>query len=191
LKIRDRIIQACTELIAQRGLKSFTVDELAAQAGISKRTLYRYFPSKEAVIQAVLNRFMEETAQHIDNVLAKEKNPVNIMHSVIQYLTGKARFLNNSQVLSDFRQYYPYLWQQIDDFRTQKMGSVLQMIITDNPNSLVQNMDPRIMIQVVLASVQSVANPEFILKNNLTFEEVLRQLSYLLSSLLFTKGAPD
>jgi AcrR family transcriptional regulator len=52
----ERILQTADRLFYQRGIRAVGVDMVAAEAGISKRSLYDYFPSKDALIEAYLER---------------------------------------------------------------------------------------------------------------------------------------
>lgn len=52
----ERILRTAERLFYQRGIRAVGVDLVAAEAGISKRSLYDYFPSKEALIEAYLER---------------------------------------------------------------------------------------------------------------------------------------
>jgi AcrR family transcriptional regulator len=51
---RDRILEAADRLFYEQGIRAVGVDTVAAEAGVSKRTLYNYFPSKDALIAAYL-----------------------------------------------------------------------------------------------------------------------------------------
>ncbi len=51
---RSKILDAAYELFRRRGFSRVNVDEIAAAAGITKRTLYAHFPSKDALLEAVL-----------------------------------------------------------------------------------------------------------------------------------------
>lgn len=53
----ERILNTADRLFYQRGIRAVGVDLIAAEAGISKRSLYDYFPSKEALIEAYLERY--------------------------------------------------------------------------------------------------------------------------------------
>lgn len=53
---RDRILDAARELVLQQHPAALTVSEIANRAGVSQRTVYRYFPTKEELIQAVAER---------------------------------------------------------------------------------------------------------------------------------------
>jgi len=54
--MQDRILETTDRLFYGQGIRAVGVDTIAAEIGISKRTLYNYFPSKEALIVAYLSR---------------------------------------------------------------------------------------------------------------------------------------
>ena len=54
--MRERILETADRLFYGRGLRAVGVDTIAAAVGISKRTLYNHFPSKDALIVAYLSR---------------------------------------------------------------------------------------------------------------------------------------
>lgn len=53
---RERILAAAYELFSKRGIRAVGTEEVLAQAGVAKSTLYRHFPSKEALVLAFLQR---------------------------------------------------------------------------------------------------------------------------------------
>lgn len=71
MEIKEKIIQTMKNLAARKGFSAVTTDELAAACGISKQTLYRYFQSKEEIVEKVL----EELMSGIDR-RAKKSSPV-------------------------------------------------------------------------------------------------------------------
>lgn len=54
--VKERILNTADRLFYQRGVRAVGVDTIATEAGISKRSLYDYFPSKEALVLAYLER---------------------------------------------------------------------------------------------------------------------------------------
>lgn len=56
--LRDEIVSAAQMLLAERGHKSMSMDDLAAQVGVSKPTLYSYFGTKDEIVVAVAMRLI-------------------------------------------------------------------------------------------------------------------------------------
>ncbi len=67
-RTRATIVDVAARLCAQRGYGNTTVDQIAAAADISPRTFSRYFPSKEAVIGALI----EDTSEHVAEALSRQ-----------------------------------------------------------------------------------------------------------------------
>ena len=73
LRVReDAIIAAVNRLLADKGFDLMTVDEVAADVGIAKASLYKHFPSKEALAAAAMVRLLERTLAMIDQQTARE-----------------------------------------------------------------------------------------------------------------------
>jgi len=60
ISLREKIIDVASTLFYERGIHAVGVDEIVAQAGIAKMTLYKYFLSKDQLILAVLQRDEEQ-----------------------------------------------------------------------------------------------------------------------------------
>jgi len=72
LRVReDAIVASVNRLLADKGFDLMTVDEVAADVGIAKASLYKHFPSKEALAAAAMVRLMERTLACIDQQAAR------------------------------------------------------------------------------------------------------------------------
>lgn len=183
MDIDQRIMISVRQLITEKGFKGWTMDQLAARAHISKRTLYRYYPGKEALITAVIDNFLASMGSSADELFASQALPQQVVRTLLHQLMDQGKFIIGTRSLEDLRSIYPHLWEKIEAFRTDKIRNMVAYIITQNSFSPLSNLDPRIIAAAVTASVQAVINPTFILDNNLTFEEASEQLiRFLLAS---------
>jgi TetR/AcrR family transcriptional regulator, regulator of autoinduction and epiphytic fitness len=67
LRVReDAIVSSVNRLLAEKGFDSMTVDEVAADVGIAKASLYKHFASKEALASAAMVRVLERALQTIE-----------------------------------------------------------------------------------------------------------------------------
>ncbi len=66
----DAIVSAVNRLLAEKGFDAMTVDEVAAEVGIAKASLYKHFPSKEDLAAAAMVRVMERARAFLDQLQA-------------------------------------------------------------------------------------------------------------------------
>lgn len=67
-EMRDRILDAAERLLSRLGYQKTTMDDLAREAGISKRTIYLYFPSKEEATLSTIDRIVERLLARLREV---------------------------------------------------------------------------------------------------------------------------
>lgn len=68
--MKDRIIRESIESLRQEGLR-FSVDTLAEKLNISKKTIYKYFPNKEALAYALYQRYYDDIKAQADQLAAE------------------------------------------------------------------------------------------------------------------------
>lgn len=72
LKAReDAIVDSVNRLLAEKGFDLMTVDEVAADVGIAKASLYKHFVSKEALAAAAMKRMLDRAQAHLDHIVAQ------------------------------------------------------------------------------------------------------------------------
>lgn len=76
MDIRDRIVDEAAELFKTYGIKSVTMDSLANQLGMSKRTIYEVFSDKDEILMAVLLRMARQQKEMVKRVLDESENSI-------------------------------------------------------------------------------------------------------------------
>jgi len=72
---RDAILDATDNLLARYGYKKMTIDDLAAEVGIGKGTVYLYFPSKEEIVLSHVDRIIERLKARLWAIVHKDLSP--------------------------------------------------------------------------------------------------------------------
>ena len=80
----DAIISAVNRLLAEKGFESMTVDEVAAEVGIAKASLYKHFPSKEDLAAAAMVRVMDRARAFLDS-LDVARAPLDLLREVARW----------------------------------------------------------------------------------------------------------
>jgi AcrR family transcriptional regulator len=86
LKAREAaIVQTVNRLLAEKGFEAMTVDEVAAQVGIAKASLYKHFPSKEDLAAAAMVRVMNRARDWIQ-ALPADAAPMANLRAVVRWV---------------------------------------------------------------------------------------------------------
>jgi TetR/AcrR family transcriptional regulator of autoinduction and epiphytic fitness len=88
LQVReDAIVSAVNRLLAEKGFEAMTVDEVAADVGIAKASLYKHFASKEELAAAAMVRVLDHALAFIDqrNALHAEAAPLDQLKAVARW----------------------------------------------------------------------------------------------------------
>ena len=114
LRVReDAIVEAVNRLLAEKGFDLMTVDEVAAEVGIAKASLYKHFPSKEALAAAAMLRLM----QRADEVAAQQEASAGTR--AVDRLQAMARWALQLQLAGDM----PTLPSQNSSLRAELLAN--------------------------------------------------------------------
>ncbi len=100
------------------GFSRVLMDDLARELGMSKKTLYSHFASKEDLLRAVLARRTREVEQGLEAIVsAKETFPLKLGH-LARFLQSKLADVS-PVFLGDIRRYAPECFQVVEEFRAR------------------------------------------------------------------------
>ncbi len=80
----DAIVSAVNRLLAEKGFEAMTVDEVAAEVGIAKASLYKHFPSKEDLAAAAMVRVMNRAVAFLESLDASQP-PLDLLKQVARW----------------------------------------------------------------------------------------------------------
>ena len=176
--MRERMIQVATELIKRHWLRGFTMDDIACELGMSKKTLYKYFASKNELISEIVQRAAKIEKQRVLQEIDRcptwfEK--INAILSVYSYPAIPFRVLNELQ------RYFPSEQETIEEirrFREQMAITVLEEGIAKG--DIRNDLDPAIMLLTFTKTVLSPMEDQFLNANDITINQLLEQMKKLL-----------
>jgi len=105
MDIRDRIIEEATESFKTFGIKTVTMDTLASQLGMSKRTIYEVFSDKEELLIAVLSRIAQQQKDLVKKVLDESENSISAIFRMLEFSRDNYQYLNPA-FQSDLKKYH-------------------------------------------------------------------------------------
>ena len=91
--VRDRILSTARELFYREGARSVGVDTVVAQSGVAKTSLYRWFPSKDALIAAVIEAEAKDRWAGWDHTA--QRSPHDAREQLRAQIAGIAKFVSS------------------------------------------------------------------------------------------------
>jgi AcrR family transcriptional regulator len=127
MEAKDRILEKAHELFMRYGIRSVSMDDIAAQLGMSKKTLYQYYIDKEELVTGVFSGMMDDNKKScMENRQVSENalQEVLLSFDMVRDMLGNM----NPSVLFDMEKYHPTAFKK---FREFKNGFLYQMIKTN------------------------------------------------------------
>lgn len=160
---KARILETARERFFQFGFSKVTTDELAAELGVSKKTLYKYFPAKKDLLQQVVDSALHDIQTGLEHILRDRSLEFHQrMEAIVAYVGEKvARYFNKS-FLQDIKKHHPEIWQRVDEFRRAQIYSKFSNLIKEGMRKGVfrKDVDHQVVVLVYLHAVQNIINPE-------------------------------
>ena len=106
MEIQERIRLKADELFRRYGIRSVTMDEIAAQLGMSKKTIYQYYADKDQLVDAVAVDEINYSQECCTKDAAAAANAVEEIFRVMEFVEVMFRNMNPS-MLHDLEKYHP------------------------------------------------------------------------------------
>lgn len=118
MEIRDRIKNKADELFCRYGIRSITMDEIATQLGISKKTIYQYFADKDELVDAIIEDTLSFSRE---KCLTDKQQAVDAPHEIIRALDFMEEMFRNmnAMMLYDLERYHPRAYKKFIDFKNK------------------------------------------------------------------------
>lgn len=120
--MKDQILTKATEMFLTLGFKSVTMDDIATEMGISKKTIYQHFSNKDALVKTVTTNLFETISCGIDAIILADKNPIEELFSIKEFVMQNLKDENTSPIYQ-LQKYYPKIHKSLMIKQFEKMGS--------------------------------------------------------------------
>ncbi|MDD3213285.1 MAG: TetR/AcrR family transcriptional regulator [Eubacteriales bacterium] len=188
---RERILEAAFGLFSKIGYSAVTMDQLAVRLGMSKATLYKYFPSKKELILACVDGFShkveaEINAQLADPGLSPRERMNRFMLPVLRVITKI-----NKEALIDLQRNVPEAYDKIEAARRRILLHSIVRVIEEGKTAglLRNNVSASLAAHTLIGAVSHLSEPAVLEELELPLGQLLSDvLNLLWEGLLSERG---
>ena len=125
LPITDRIRQQAHDLFMKYGLRSVSMDDIATNLGISKKTIYQYYADKDALVGAVVDTIIGYNKSCCEIDQQNADNAVHELFLAIEFMMEMFKSMNGS-ILFDMQKYHPAAFQKFARHKNDYLYTVIR-----------------------------------------------------------------
>jgi AcrR family transcriptional regulator len=171
---RARIIAKANEVFLKTGFSKVTMDELANELGMSKKTLYKHFSSKEDLLKVMMTEFRCEVHDYIDSCMGNgEIDFVEKLKRIMIYVSEQMAKVS-TPFAEDMRRNAPELWKEMEQFRHEHGVENFTKLLREGMKAGIfrSDINEYLIAMIYINSAQSLVNPSILAEMPFTAAEV-------------------
>ncbi|QRN97215.1 TetR/AcrR family transcriptional regulator [Archangium violaceum] len=170
---RARILEKAEQTFLTHGYSRVTMDDIATELRMSKKTLYRHFSSKEQLGAAALEASMSRFGEKLEALLADERLDFGErLEHFARALAG--RYASAATVLRDLQRDAPALWQRLLELRRESVQARFGAFLASGvqAGAIRSDVEPRLVLRMVITLVDQLMRPDVLAELELSAEQV-------------------
>lgn len=176
MNTEQRIINAFKEMCYNQGFYAVRMEDLADRAGVSRRTIYLYFKSKEDLVDKTVDTFLMEFPVRL-NIIVNESDLVTALAKGMEALVKQGTFLLTNQCIKDLQTHYPQSWQKLETYRQNQVSSIVDILLERTDKQWIKELDPDFIREAIMAIERRCANVEFANQMGMSIKELTLQFA--------------
>ena len=172
---KEHILEAAARRFMELGISKVTLDEIASDLRMSKKTLYKYFPSKEDLLENVIHERIKRNGKRFTDIMGSGKPFAEKLQEMFAF-AGQEFSTPGRQFVLDLRRFAPDLWKEAEEFRRKTIvTNVRNMIEQAKDEGMIRkDLNVDIFVLVFLSAVQNLLTPQTLSEQPFTALQAFR-----------------
>ncbi len=116
--MKERILKSATKLFYRYGIRSVTMDDIAKELGISKKTIYQHYNDKDQIVNDVIDFDIHCAHSDTNTLKTVSENPVDEMLKGVTMIRESFALVKHV-LINDLKKYYPAAWEKMKKHKNQ------------------------------------------------------------------------
>lgn len=190
METQERIVNKAHELFMRYGIRSVSMNEIAAHLGISKKTIYQFYTDKEALVEGVVDI---ELNRNESMCVSQNDNCKNAIHEIFLAMERtQEMFLHlNPSVLNDLEKYHPTAFKKFNEYKNSFLyNTLIKNIERGKKEELYRpELNSDVIVKFRIASIFLLFNTEIFPQTKYKMSKVLEEITdHFLHGLATAKG---
>ena len=179
---KKRILDKSHEMFQNFGFSKVTMEEIAHNLGISKKTLYKHFSNKEHVLNEIVASVKCDVEEKFAKIFANEQSDfIQKLQSVMDIIGENIKRMQG-HLTQDLIKNHPEIWNGIQEFRRQKSHAQFTQLIDQGVKEgyVKADINSQVIVLIYTAAIHEIMVPEVLaqipLSSNQVYHEIVKTL---------------
>ncbi|MGD0339840.1 MAG: TetR/AcrR family transcriptional regulator [Bacteroidota bacterium] len=175
--LRERIILFASDLFMRFGFGKVTIDEIATGLGMSKKTLYKFFPSKEELLRAGVRFMLQGIARRIEEIISSDKTVTEKLADIMMLIGRQIGKISRLSAIN-LQKVAPDVWKEIETFRREQILKKMNRLFEQGRREKVfrEELNEHVLMLMLIDSVQGILTPDVLSQAPFSAEEAFKTI---------------
>jgi AcrR family transcriptional regulator len=188
--VKERILTFASERFFQEGFSKVSVDDLASELVISKKTFYRFFGSKEDLLIQIMDRLVAGVRARFIKILDSDRDFVEKLGEVMTFLGQEVGRLGKP-LQADLQRHAPEVWKRIENFRHERITQNFSLLLEQGMDEgfVRKDVNKKIALLSFLGAVENIIRPSVLVNESFSAREALEGIMAIFFHGILTEEA--
>ena len=187
----SKILKYSRQKFHKEGFYKTTMDELASELHVSKKTIYKYFPSKEKLLENICSDTSNEIMNNME-VIVEGKGNVVVKFVKLLNMHNNISLNISDKWIKDLSVHAPDLKKNIDEMKNHNINKVMKKLLEQGKKEkLIENYPTPIIILTFVSSLMAVMNHDFLINNKFTVQNAFKTTYEMLLNGILTESGKE
>ena len=163
-EIKNDILHEAIKLFFEKGYKKVTVDEIASNLSISKKTLYKYYESKQDLLERTFENWKQKITSEINEILDEaDATFIDKLKDIMSHI-GVAMGRLNSDLITDVQENMPDLWNRINNYKQEAAFLRFNRLIEEGieKGQIKKDINKNLVVALYACAIDNLLDPKFL-----------------------------
>lgn len=178
---KERIIELAHDRFLKDGFNRVTLDDLSGELGISKKTMYKFFPSKEELLKTVVWLMLRSVEGKVQSIVESKKPFVHKLADLMLFISRTFGGVSKAFQL-DMQRFAPTFWKEVEQYRREKILNKVALMIRQAKEEKILRPDihEEIVIMMFVNCVQTIATPDVLAQHSFSVKEAIYTIFHII-----------
>jgi len=175
LEQKDRILKHSEGLFFSHGFSNITLSQIAAELGIGKATIYKYFLSKEAILDQIIDSIFQDINDSIDEIENNSDFSYKDKFRCYLFLFAEKYFIIQNRQIVDIKKSAPNIWEKVEKYEKEIFNNRIKKLIFEGmaANLLKGDFEIEFLVDMILNSLQKMLTSDIKSRLSISYKELI------------------